>query len=319
MSGPTSQRGNIEPEFMENVIEFKNQRGETLRGVLHTPASSNLVKNIVIFPNGGVMGAEGDYRAYVSMARQITAGGYYVMRFSPAGLGYSDGDINDCSQKKLFNQIEKGLFVNDIKAAVRFSKTIENFKSITLSGICGGAISVFIAAAELNEVHYVIPIGIPVILDNDNADYYQRIAALDKSFILNMYLDKIFKLTAWKSYFSGKSDKKIIHSVIRALFQNKTDYIDINSKSKFSLNQIFLDSAEKIIKSGKKILFIFGDADGFLTEFNNLYLERFYQRKDQKPFSIFISHRSNHMFSLPEMQKDVAKEMLRWMQIQHEN
>jgi uncharacterized protein len=307
---------------MESPIQFTNHKGDILRGILHTPVSRNIrgTKDILIFPNGGVMGAEGDYRAYISMARQIASKGYYVLRFSPSGLGYSDGTIPDCRQRNLYYQIEKGLFVEDIKAAVKFIRTIEEFSSITLSGVCGGAISALLAAAELKEVGYVIPIGIPVILDSDDADYSQRIASLDKSYLLKYYFNKIINIRSWLNYITGKSDVRTIHATILALFQKKTKYIgNKDDKSKFMPNPLFFKSVEKIIEDKKKMLFVFGDTDGFLTEFNNLFLERLYCRSDERPFDIFISHRSNHMLSLREMQADVTEEMLRWMQEQEKN
>lgn len=305
---------------MESIIQFPNERGELLRGVFHVPESPSQtgLKHLVIFPNGGVMGSEGDYRAHVSMARHLTTAGYHVMRFSPSGLGYSEGHIPDCSQKNLYNQIENGLMVVDIKAAVRFAGTVESFSTITLSGICGGAISSFLAAAEIDEVGYVMPIGIPVILDDDVLDYKKRLASLDKHIVLRMYLDKFLSVRSWLRLFLGKSDVATIRSAILALFRGKSSYLDGGGeKDKFAQNPLFFMAARKIFRERKKVLFVFGDSDGFWWEFQKLFLKKLYDGVKATPFDIYISQRSNHMLNIPEMQSDVVQEMVSWMKKHH--
>jgi hypothetical protein len=307
---------------MESIIQFPNKPGELLRGVFHFPESHNSAspKHLVIFPNGGVMGAEGDYRAHLSIARHLTRGGFYVLRFSPSGFGISDGSIPDCPQKNLFNQIENGLIVDDIKAAVRYAKTAVKFSSITLSGICGGAISSFLATAEINEVEYVIPIGIPVVLDSDDFDYTNRMAALDKHFVLGMYLNKIFSLKAWRRLLFKRSNMTKIRASIVALFKKKGSYLGKNNeKGKFIRNPLFSQALKNILRNKKKILFVFGDTDGFWWEFQNLLLKPDYRKDQDLPFDIYLSLRADHMLALPEMQLDVAQAMMSWMIKHHKN
>ncbi len=305
---------------MESIIQFPNAQGLMLRGVFHCPdnASPDDPRQLVIFPNGGVMGCEGDYRAHLSMARHLAAGGYHVLRFSPTGLGYSDGHIPDCAQKNLYNQIENGLMVDDIRAAVNFSRTLGGFSSITLSGICGGAISSFLAAAEIDEVGYVMPIGIPVILDDESQDYSKRLLALDKHYVLKMYLDKILSPKSWLRFISGRSDVTTIWSTIKAFFRGKDSYLaKEEDKSKFAENPKFFKAARKIFKKQKKVFFIFGDSDGFWWEFQKLFLKRHYDGAKELPFDLYVAHRANHMLNIPEMQSDVASAMLAWMRTQH--
>lgn len=305
---------------METIIQFPNGKGLMLRGVYQSPENHQPgdSKHLVIFPNGGVMGCEGDYRAHLSMARHLVSGGYHVLRFSPTGLGYSDGFIPDCGQKNLYNQIENGLMVDDIRAAVNFSRSLDSFSSITLSGICGGAISSFLAAAEIDEVGYVMPIGIPVILDDESQDYSKRLLALDKHYVLKMYLDKILSPKSWLRFFSGRSDVATILSTIKAFFRGKDSYLAKDEdKSKFAENPKFFKAARKISKQHKKVFFIFGDSDGFWWEFQKLFLKRHYDGAKEPPFDLYVAHRANHMLNIPEMQADVARAMLAWMRTQH--
>lgn len=260
------------------------------------------------------MGAEGDYRAHVALARHLAAGGYRVIRFSPTGLGYSDGEIEECRQKGLYNRIESGLIVGDIRSAVKFSKTIGSFASTTLAGICGGAISSLIAASELETVDSVIPIGAPVILDSEEQDHSKRIAALDKQFVLQMYASKLFSPKAWLRLTLRKSDVNTIGNAVSALFKRKDSYFADNGETgNFSPNPLFFSAMERNIKHRKKVLFVFGETDGFWWEFQRLYLERIRRVGKQLPFDIYLAPKANHMLSLAEMQEDVARMMLKWL------
>lgn len=302
---------------IKTVLQFDNPKGQTLRGILYSPENSppSTPKTLFIFPNGGVMGAEGDYRAYVSIAKLLVDKGYYVFRFSPAGLGFSDGEIPDCPQKNLFNQIENGLFVDDIKTAIKFINEFEKFTTNILIGVCGGAISSFLAAADIKEVDSVIPIGIPVILDDPEMDYDQRILSLDKAFVTRMYIDKIFSLDSWIKLLSGKLNPKPLFNMIKVFFSKKEAYLsdDQGNSSKFLPNPLFFNTARKLFKQNKRILFVFGDTDGFWWEFQTLFLNKYFGNTDTKPFYIYISKNSNHMLSLPEMQSDVSRYILSWI------
>jgi hypothetical protein len=305
---------------MESVISFSSLRGDTLRGIMSSPEGHafNGSKHLVIFPNCGLVGCEGDYRSYVSITRRFTRAGYFVMRFSPTGFGYSDGEIPDCRTKTLFNQLENGMVVRDIKAAVKFATSIDTFASITLSGICGGAISSFLAAAELREVDYVVPMSIPVILDRDDLDYNARLPADEAKLKLKLYYDKVITPKAWARLFLGKSDIQAIKAALFALFQKKTSYMSEDPEnSKFTPNPLFFDAAEKLFKARKKVLFVFGDTDGFWWEFQNLFLKKHYNGIEHAPFDLYLAPRANHMLNFPEMQHQVSEAILTWMSKYH--
>jgi hypothetical protein len=301
---------------MESIIQISNGKKGILRGILHVPEAlkEKTRKDLVVFPNGGVMGCEGDFRAYTNMSRILVHEGFYVLRVSPSGMGYSDGFIADCRQKNLFNQIENGLLVEDIITAVKYAKSIDEFTSITLAGICGGAISVFLAAATLEEVQYIIPIGIPAILDKDDLDYNARLPANEAKMVVQMYSHKIFSFKAWIRLLSKQSDWGRIKTAIRTLFRGKPAYIsEDDDGSKFSSNPCFFEAAQIIFKTKKKVLFIFGDADGFWWEFEKLFLKKFYDGADPLPFEYYLAPRVNHMLTFPEMQTDVVSAMINWL------
>lgn len=148
---------------------------------------------------------------------------------------------------------------------------------VPLSGICGEAIFAFLAIAEIGEVGYVMPIDIPVILDDDGADYNKSFSALGKHFVLRMYLDKLLFLKSGLRLFSGRSDVTTIKSAIMALFRRKGSCIGgENGKTKFPGNPLFSMDTRRIFRKQKKVLFVFGDTDGFWWKFQKLFLKKQY-------------------------------------------
>lgn len=301
---------------MKSIVHFQNERNDTLRGVFHSPEKSNFNgrKDIIIFPNSGLMSAEGDYRSHYRIANYLTQKGFYILRFNPSGIGLSDGYIAECRQRDLFGQIETGLFVNDIRAAANFVQSTGRFDSITLSGICGGAISSFLAAAQLNEVNYVIPIGIAVILDTDKVEYDSRMPKEEARFLLSMYIRKLFSPDSWFRFIMLKSNVSMIKKSIFNIFHRDISYAD-NNKLNTSLqtNPAFFDAARQLFAKKKRILFIFGDSDNFWWEFESLFLNKYYMDRNKLPFDFYLVSRGNHMLSWTEMQLDAAAKIFNWL------
>jgi hypothetical protein len=301
-----------------SLIEFNNRNGLLLRGFFHEPEQlRGSLKDLVVFPNGGLMGCEGDFRAYVRIARYLVENGFYVLRFSPHGLGLSDGAIYDCKRSELFVKVAIGIFVEDIKAAVKFIQSEMVFDSITLTGVCGGAISSFIAASQIKEVNNVIPIGMPIVLDNSEGDYNARIPIEEAKFILQAYTSKIISPLAWLRLVLGKSDWQTIKMLFNKIILKKEVNVDSNQlKSGFSINQEFIKAAGKII--GKKnIMFIFGNTDISYIEFNKYFLKRYFSDDEDLPFDMYIINNGNHMLTWVEMQKEAAETICAWINMKN--
>jgi hypothetical protein len=300
------------------LIEFTNRNGLLLRGFFHEPEQlCGSRKDLVVFPNGGLMGCEGDFRAYVRITRYLVENGFYVLRFSPFGLGLSDGQIEDSKRVDLFIKIETGMFVDDIKTAVEFVQSKMVFNSITLAGVCGGAISSFIAASQIDDVKNVIPIGMPIVLDNAEGDYSTRIPEEEAKFIFKIYMSKFFSPRAWWRFTNGKSDWQTIRMIFNKLIIKKKDIISNDQLiNGFSINKEYTKAAEKII-GNKNILFIFGNTDIGYIEFNNYFLKRYFSDDEDRPFDIHILNNGNHMLTWVEMQKEAAETICTWLNMKN--
>ena len=303
---------------MKSIVEFPNKKLELLRGVLHTPdeIDCNGRKDIVIFPNSGLMGAEGDYRSHYRIAEYIVKKGYYVLRFNPSGIGLSDGYIDDCRARDLFGAIETGLFEDDIKEAVRFVSSYDSFTSITLSGICGGGISSLLAAARIDEVECVIPISTPVVLDCDEVQYDSRISDKSAKLILSTYWHKLSSFKAWCRLLTFQSEWDKIYRALINYFKKDLSYIKNNEPDRLHYNQYFHESVNHLLSKRKKILFIFGDADAFWWEFEDLFLNKYYHDQANREFDYSLVSSGNHMLSWVEMQMNSAEKICQWLNTQ---
>ena len=303
---------------MKTIVEFPNGKLEILRGVLHIPdeKACDGRKNIVIFPNGGLMGAEGDFRCNYRIAEYLEEKGYYVLRFNPAGIGLSDGFIADCRTRDLFGAIESGLFVDDLKHAVHFVSSYQNFTNIILTGVCGGGISSLLAAAYINEVDFVIPIGMPVVLDSDKAEYNLRMSSKNAKLILGGYWYKLFSLKAWGRFLTFKSNWKTIKKALLHYFRKDLSYVKEEDPNSFRYNDHFHSAVNTIFSLNKKVLFIYGDSDTFCWEFKDLFLEKYYSNSTSRPFEYYLVPKGNHMLSLVEMQMDAAEKICQWLNLQ---
>lgn len=297
------------------LIEFANRNGLKLHGFFHEPEVSlrGQRKDLIIFPNGGLMGCEGDFRAHVRIARLLVENGFYIFRFSPSGLGLSEGMIDACRREELGVKICTGMFVEDIKIAVEFIQSKMSFDSITLAGICGGAISAFISAAQIKEVNNVILIGMPIVLDSEEGDYVARIPKEQAKFILKTYTNKLFSISAWFRFVSGKSDWQTIKMIINKLLMRRQACIDEDNTEKgFKTNPDFLKAARKII-GNKNVIFIFGDTDWIVWEFENYFINKYFADKKNMPFDFFKITNANHMLTWVEMQETAAKKICTWV------
>lgn len=304
---------------MKKIETFLNDQSEVLRGILHIPEKTIIANqnDIVIFPNSGIMGAEGDYRNNYRIADYLERKGFYVFRFSPAGLGYSDGMIHDCKTRDFFGAIESGLFVGDISSAVRHLSGLMKFNSITLSGICGGAISAFLAIERISKVNFAIPIGMPVVLDSDKAQYEFRLSSRKAQLVLDTYKHKLFSPMAWLRLIMLKSDWKTILRALIYRYKSEITYVANDESGKnLRYSRYFHEAANRIFASQKKVLFIYGDSDTFWWEFDELFLNKYYSKRTDLPFEYYLLPNGNHMLSWVEMQMNVARKMSDWLESQ---
>ncbi|MDY6894516.1 MAG: alpha/beta hydrolase, partial [Thermotogota bacterium] len=181
---------------MEETIEFKNKKGESLFGIMHVPddASFNAKKIGINLLNPGIKSRVAPNRLNVKIARRLCKEGFYVLRFDPSGIGDSAGEISSGKKVEVWGKIQRGLFVDDTKTSNDFFVNNYGIKDLILIGNCGGAITAILTAAIDKRVGNLVLIDVPVILIGPDYSFADGIIKntelVDKFF--GLYLKKIF-------------------------------------------------------------------------------------------------------------------------------
>ena len=308
---------------MKEAISFENKKKQRLDGFIHRVkgSGSNDPVDLVIFPNGGLMGCEGDFRAYIRISEYLVKHGFTVLRFNPSAIGTSEGSIADCCQKNLFGMIETGLFADDIRSAINYVKMSFDYRSLTLTGICGGGISSILAAVDLPDIDCVIPIGCPVIIDGDEIDYNARMSSNEAKFIFGTYAYKFFSIKAWLRLITFRSDTNVILEVLKNIIisfikgkgsAGKKNQSNDSGNSQIRMNYMFVSAIKKLLEDQKKILFIYGDSDRFWWEFKDEFLNKYYD-ENSAPFDYYLVIDGNHMLTWCEMQYNASEKIVDWL------
>jgi len=135
-------------------VEFKNNQGETLAGLLETPDSNESEIRFAIFAH--CFTCSKDVAAASRISRSLAAKGIAVFRFDFTGLGNSDGD---------FANTNFSSNVEDLLAAAKMLEEEYQAPSLLIGHSLGGA-AVLNAAHHLPKVKAIATIGSPATADH---------------------------------------------------------------------------------------------------------------------------------------------------------
>ncbi len=135
-------------------VEFKNNQGETLAGLLETPDTNEGATQYAIFAH--CFTCSKDVAAASRISRSLSAKGIAVFRFDFTGLGNSDGD---------FANTNFSSNVEDLLAAAKMLEEDYQAPSLLIGHSLGGA-AVLSAAHHLPKVKAIATIGSPATADH---------------------------------------------------------------------------------------------------------------------------------------------------------
>ena len=135
----TIRRPSEAPEFgrpMNGVGESVHRFGPGLVGILHRPPSALSPPAAVILMNAGLVHRIGPFRGYVTLARELAARGFAVLRFDQGGLGDSEvSKLGSLERRRV-----------EITAAMDLLASEADSELFVLGGICSGADDAFLLA-----------------------------------------------------------------------------------------------------------------------------------------------------------------------------
>jgi pimeloyl-ACP methyl ester carboxylesterase len=303
---------------MEKVIEF-SVAGNILRGIIHIPERSLTQKIGINLLNPGIKYRVGPHGLNVKLARHLCHQGYFVLRFDPTGVGDTEGDLPVESVAKLWFRVEQGLFRNDILAANQFFANNVKLDELYLMGLCGGAISAILAAANDKKVTHLILIDVPVTFAEEikgDADFITSTEYANQ--IYSHYKTKLFNPKSWLRFFCLQSDYKAIGKTLS--FKLKNIIKSNQGKGKFSIhaqnfNYLFLKAFEDCMAQNKQILFMCSGKSYTTGEFQELFQKNYLH--PESPYAGFcevaIIPEANHTYTLLEWQYKLFDIISDWL------
>jgi len=245
--------------------------------------------------------------------------GYLVLRFDFSALGDSEGVVEESMVADFYGSVQTGRYVNDTRAAMDWMQREYGVSRFILCGLCGGALTGLLAAAQDHRAESLVGFGIPVILDSTRVDATKYLTSGElkqwrKGYFMN--------LTSWKSWLRLVTFRSNYHVLLRALIAadkpERTSGGLGASQGKAeegNFNPLFPGAFEAMLRS-RKMLLVFSEADRLWS----IYRERF-----AIPYSNLIEQLSgnlevhlvkdaNHIFSFQEWQRELFDRITVWLQ-----
>jgi len=293
---------------MVKVIQFKNDSGQGLVAIFHLP-ESNVKKTGILFVHSGVQGRHGNTDQYVAYAREFCRNGFPCLRFDPHGLGDSEGTIDPIDMRDFYGSIQTGRYVEDTLQAIEEFKLL-GVDNIVLFGLCGGAITALLTASMSKDVHGILLLSTPVMLDSSNIDYQLRFPKETASLHLRGYVKKIFKIKFWLRFLTLKSDYSTIFGYLKVIFSRTGKDQSTSSSKKVALVNKYFFEAYAVCRDKMPIFWIFGSNDSFWYDFKREVLDPQLMSDSDK---LLLINDGNHMFTLQEWQRQIKAETAKWI------
>jgi dienelactone hydrolase len=300
----------------QQIVTFPNRDGLTLVGVVHEPVSAGRRDVAVILLSPGVKMRVAPQRLYVRLAEMLTSIGFTVLRFDFYGLGDSEGTINEPLLKDLYGSIQVGRYIGDTRDAIEWMQRTYGFRRVIVGGLCGGAITGLLAAAEDPAVCGVLGYGVPVMLDSSTIDPRKYMTAGQLSSIRAKYLAKLRNPSAWLRILTFKTDFRLLWKALRKSARPKpaaaaasAPPVDDNS------NPCFPRALFKVLGRSTPVLLLFSGADRLYAEFNEKFLTRHGEQFDAHAAQVDVRvvDSANHVFTFREWQDDMLRQTELWL------
>lgn len=307
---------------MEEVISFNNNHGQRLFGIAHVPRNTtgygfSIGVNIL---NPGIKSRVAPHRLNVKLARRLCEEGYLVLRFDPTGIGDSEGEIESGqSILDIWESIQKGRFVPDVKASNRLLGNKYGLDKLFLIGNCGGAVTALLSTKDTYNISGLILIDLPITLisEGKTISLAEKIATGDSFADLQtrQYLRKLMRADSWLRLLTLRADFGAIFSVVQHIFKIKGAKVNENSLGIKSINQKLVIALESYLSKGGKILFIFAENDSGSTIMRNLFLPKYLEEhpKSIDQVTIVVIQDANHIYTLECWQELMEKEIITWL------
>jgi pimeloyl-ACP methyl ester carboxylesterase len=282
----------------EHAIQFGRDR--SLVGIL----TENQIANFsgkhdltgILLLSTGLDHHVGPNRIYVKLARQLTAAGFSVFRFSFSGIGDSGPRRDKLPASESM--------IDETQQAMDYLERLKGIEQFIVIGLCNGAAAAFRVAAVDRRVRGAVLINPPAPatpqteLTRQHSYYWQ--GAL---FSLRSWKRLLFWQSAYQSIFQSVA-LKVKRLLLPSYFQNSEHARIINELTKCL--QYFREQKIQLLILGSDDIW----GDQYLREFTR---KEYNSLKDAGLLSAKTLKGTDHLFTPLESQKRLLRLISEWM------
>ncbi len=317
---------------MEEAITFTNGKGQKLFGIVHVPdrLPSYGRRVGVNLLNPGLKYRVAPHRLSVKLARRVCRMGYFVLRFDPACIGDSEGELPEGMPiPDIWGQIQTGLFVPDALAGNDFLVDRYGVEDLVMMGNCGGAITSLLAAGRDPRVQSLVLVDIPVYLWHAGKSFGDAAAVggAKADWLFAEYGRRLLSPSSWLRLITLQTDFRALR---RVLALKLTGLIQGGQKAgraasvevlcrEHGLNPRFFESFETVRGRRVRILFVLAGKDPGFETFTN-HFQHAYLGEDASfgggdgTVQISVVEGANHVYTLAEWQEALMDRVCGWLE-----
>ncbi len=300
------------------AVTFRNQDGLTLAGVVHEPAHPRSDLAVVLL-SAGVKARVGPHGLYTYLATALCKRGFRVLRFDFAGLGDSEGAVEDPLTADYYGSVSLGRYAADTHVAVDWACRELGVERVLLAGLCGGAITGLIAGANEPQVAGLLGLGLPVSLDGSDVDRVRFMSAGQLESVRERYVEKFRDPRAWLRVLRLETDFRLLARSFlggRATAAATADAVAAPAND--NTNPHFLPALLAMLGGRKPVMLIFSGADRLYWEFNERFVDsgRLKLQAYRDVLDVEVVDGANHVFGFKEWQDDMLVRTTIWLERQ---
>jgi len=272
----------------EKIIQFGPRDG--MLGILTEPAADRRIAGapVVIASNVGLNHRVGPFRMYVTLARQLAARGYSMLRFDLSGLGDS------APRQDAVDDIERAVL--DVRAAMDMLSQRVGAERFVQLGMCSG----------VDSAHTLTRTDARVA----GAVFLEGYTFRTPRFYLRRYVRRPLTRRFWQVYLG----RKVRDFLDTQEVQEAGDFEEIYVRSYPSRAQLKRDY-RAMVERGTHLLFVF--AGGLAADYAYNYQQQFADTfgavaRDPRVEVSFYPH-ADHLYSVQAHRAQVLSRIEQWM------
>ena len=300
---------------LDEEVLVTESGGQRLPGILSRPHAPLAGAPGVLLLSPGLKHRAGPHRLHVKLARRFTALGLPVYRFDFHGTGDAEGTLFSDEVPVLHEAIQNGHFAENAADAVDAFCRAAGIDRVVACGLCGGAITGLYAAERDPRVVGIMGFQLPVKVLDTETDFADQISEEFSDFILTLYLKKLFSPAAWRNFFGGKSEYRLIWKTatrrLGRLLGKKDSPAPKAVEIPKGMNRNFL-RAYDAVERRLAMLWIYSEQERARYDFESDF-EQTCLAGRERPYEKVVIPESNHEFAPDAAQATLQATMVDWL------